>query len=487
MVSASSTWSRAVADGGVPAVEAVDELAEGGAGLGREAAVGGEEAGGVEERDAVVAGGAVDLLQRLVAEAALGDVDDALEGEAVVGGDGDAEVGHGVADLLALVEARAADDAVGEADGEEAVLEGAHLVGGADEDGDAFGADRVEAAGAAGEGLDLLADPARLLLAVPVADEADLLAVGEVGPEGLAEAALVGGDDAGGGGEDVRGGAVVLLEPDDLRAGEVLLEAEDVADLGAAPAVDRLVVVADAADVVVGAGEEAEPEVLGDVGVLVFVDEDVAEPALVLGEDVGVVLEDGDGVEQEVAEVAGVEGARGAAGRRRRARCRGGRRRRIPRRGRARAGAARFFQPSMRLARRRGGQRFSSMFAAWMSWRSRRSWSSVSRMVKFDLRPTSSAWRRRMRTESEWKVPSQGMPSMTPPTRWPTRAFISRAALLVKVTARISLGQARPVLSRWAMRAVSAVVLPVPAPARTSTGPSSASTAARCAGLRSSR
>ena len=57
-----------------------------------------------------------------------GHVDDALEGEAVVGGDGDAEVGHGVADLLALVEARAADDAVGEADGQEAVLEGAHLV-----------------------------------------------------------------------------------------------------------------------------------------------------------------------------------------------------------------------------------------------------------------------------------------------------------------------------------------------------------------------
>ncbi len=88
-----------------------------------------------------------------------------------------------------------------------------------------------------------------------------------------------------------------------------------------------------------------------------------------------------------------------------------------------------------------------------------------------------------MRTDSEWKVPSQGMPSMTPPTRWPTRVFISRAALLVKVTARISLGRARPVCSRCAMRAVSALVLPVPAPASTSTGPSSASTAERWAGF----
>ncbi len=43
-----------------------------------------------------------------------------------------------------------------------------------------------------------------------------------------------------------------------------------------------------------------------------------------------------------------------------------------------------------------------------------------------------------------WKVPSHGMPSTTPPISWPTRAFISRAALLVKVTARICDGRARP-------------------------------------------
>ena len=55
------------------------------------------------------------------------------------------------------------------------------------------------------------------------------------------------------------------------------------------------------------AGEQAQPEVLGDVGVLVLVDEDVAEPALVLGEDVRVVLQDRDDVQQQVAEVAGVQ------------------------------------------------------------------------------------------------------------------------------------------------------------------------------------
>ena len=74
----------------------------------------------------------------------------------------------------------------------------------------------------------------------------------------------------------------------------------------------------------------------------------------------------------------------------------------------------------------------------------------------------------------EWNVPSQGIPSAAPPRSWPTRSFISRAALLVKVTARISFGRARCVHSRCAMRVVSTRVLPVPAPASTSTGPSSA-------------
>ena len=39
-----------------------------------------------------------------------------------------------------------------------------------------------------------------------------------------------------------------------------------------------------------------------------------------------------------------------------------------------------------------------------------------------------------MRAATEWKVPSHGMPSIAPPLIADTRSFISRAALLVKVT-----------------------------------------------------
>ena len=50
------------------------------------------------------------------AQAALRHVDDALEGEVVGRLADDAEIGHGVADLGAFVEARAADDAIVEAE-----------------------------------------------------------------------------------------------------------------------------------------------------------------------------------------------------------------------------------------------------------------------------------------------------------------------------------------------------------------------------------
>ena len=99
--------------------------------------VGVEDArGGEGQRDALGAGELVDLGHRLVAEPALGHVDDPFEGEIVGGLDDHAQIGERIADLGALVEAEAADDAVGQADRDEAILELARLELGADEDGD---------------------------------------------------------------------------------------------------------------------------------------------------------------------------------------------------------------------------------------------------------------------------------------------------------------------------------------------------------------
>ena len=103
------------------------------------------------------------------------------------------------------------------------------------------------------------------------------------------------------------GGAVVLFQPDHLCAGEILFKPQDIAHLGTAPAVDRLVVIADAADVFMPRGQEPQPEVLGDVGILIFVHEDVAEPAVVLRQKVRVILENLHAVQQEVAKIDRVQ------------------------------------------------------------------------------------------------------------------------------------------------------------------------------------
>ena len=136
----------------------------------------------------------------------------------------------------------------------------------------------------------------------------DRLAAALLGPQGLRLAHGVVGDHRVGGVEDRLGGAVVLLQHHDGGVGEGLLELQDVADVGAPPPVDGLVAVADDRDLVMDAGEQEDQLVLGPVGVLVLVHQDVAEPLLVVLEHVGAGLQQVDRDQQEVVEVHGVGG-----------------------------------------------------------------------------------------------------------------------------------------------------------------------------------
>ena len=92
--------------------------------------------------------------------------------------------------------------------------------------------------------------------------------------------------------------AVIALEADDHRAGKIVLEAQNVVDVGAAPAVDRLVVVADAAEIAMPLGEEPQPQILHDVGVLVFVDENVAPAILILRENLRALAKEAQAFQQ---------------------------------------------------------------------------------------------------------------------------------------------------------------------------------------------
>ncbi len=234
-----------------PAAEVLNHVEQRLAGL-RLDLVGLDQVGGGRKHGHVAGAGIVmQRADRGVAQAALRGVDDALEGEVVGRLADEAEVSHGIADFEALVEAGAADDAVVEAERHEAVFEFAHLEGGAHEDRHVVQRMLFAVGIAALQPLDLLADGAGFLFTVPGGVDHHLLVVGidPVGEQRLAEATLVVGDQMAGSAENVFGRAVVTLELDDLGAGKVLFEAQDVVDLRAAPAIDRLVVVADAADV----------------------------------------------------------------------------------------------------------------------------------------------------------------------------------------------------------------------------------------------
>src|SRR4051794_23226042 len=88
-----------------------------------------------------------------------------------------------------------------------------------------------------------------------------------------------------------------------------------------------------------------------------------------------------------------------------------------------------------------------------------------------------------MRTQAEWNVDTHILRA-TGPTRAATRFFISSAALLVKVMARISNGETPRSLISHATRDVSTRVLPDPALATINSGPPGWVTASRCTGFR---
>ena len=103
------------------------------------------------------------------------------------------------------------------------------------------------------------------------------------------------------------GRAVVAFEPHNLRAGKIVLEAQDVVDLGPAPAIDRLVVIADTGEVAATLREQAQPQILRHVGVLILVHQHVAEALLILGQHIGMAAPERQAMHQQIAEIAGIQ------------------------------------------------------------------------------------------------------------------------------------------------------------------------------------
>ncbi len=98
-------------------------------------------------------------------------------------------------------------------------------------------------------------------------------------------------------------GAVVLLQLEFLHLRVIVLEIEDVLDIGAAKTVDALRIIAHHADVLMAGGQFLYNQVLGVVGVLILIHHDMAETFLIFEQRFGKIPEKHVGVEQQVVEI----------------------------------------------------------------------------------------------------------------------------------------------------------------------------------------
>ena len=205
-----------------------------------------------------------------VADAARGRVDDATQRDLVGAVQGELHVREQIFDLLALEELLAADDLVVDLLGAERLFEGLRLPVRAVQDRDLAWAYFL----VFDETADAVRDPRGFAVGRGAGEHDGFVAADLRREERFFVADGLLRDDRVGDVEHGRDRPVVLFEEDDLGAGKLALELEDVFHVGAAPRIDGLVVVADDAQVLVVSGEQAQQLELRGVRVLILVDEE---------------------------------------------------------------------------------------------------------------------------------------------------------------------------------------------------------------------
>ena len=103
--------------------------------------------------------------------------------------------------------------------------------------------------------------------------------------------------------QDVAGGTIVLLQPEQLHVGEIAPVLLQVLDLRAAPAIDRLIVIADRERQALRAHQQLQPVVLNGVGVLELVDQHMPEARPIMREHVGPVAQQFVSAQQQFGEI----------------------------------------------------------------------------------------------------------------------------------------------------------------------------------------
>ena len=241
--------------------------------------------------------------QRSGADFTFGRLHRAQEGGVIVRVGQHPQPGQRVLDLLAFEEGGTAGEVVGHAQQLQGLLQWPRLVVAAEQD--------AELVPRHLRGLvleeDLGGNLLGLVLAVAAFPHPDALAVGLVAPQGLGMLVRVACDQGIGRAQHPIGAAVVLLQLDHLQGRVVACHLLQVFRIGTAPGVDALVVVAHAGEVPARAGDGLEQPVLGVVGVLALVHQQVADAFAPGGHDLGVFLQHLHRQPDQVVEIDRVE------------------------------------------------------------------------------------------------------------------------------------------------------------------------------------
>ena len=234
-----------------------------------------------------------------MSDAAARDVDNPLQADAVLRVLNHAEIGNHVLDLAPFVKARPGHQPVGHAVADKSLFQHTRLRVGA--------VHHREIAQAVLAFRHLLLDFPHHKLGL------FLLGVGfhhhrpfplvVLRPQRLGFPLLIHRNDVGSRFQDVFRRAVILLQQHHLGIGIIMLEAEDVAQVGGAPGINRLVGVAHHADIAVLRPHLFNQFVLHHVGILKFVHHHVDVTFLVAGQDFRIFAEELHHFPQQVVEI----------------------------------------------------------------------------------------------------------------------------------------------------------------------------------------
>ena len=86
-----------------------------------------------------------------------------------------------------------------------------------------------------------------------------------------------------------------------------MLKAQDIIHLRAAPSINRLIVITHTGDIGLVLGQQPQPQILRDIGVLIFVHQHIAKAVLVLAQYIGMGAKQPQIFQQQITEIRGIE------------------------------------------------------------------------------------------------------------------------------------------------------------------------------------